>query len=896
MAAHGSDSSETPSRTRRTTRRIRRTDDEATAAPAASEDVVADAEATEAPRRRTRRTRTTEETEEAAPAPAPARPRRSRSESARSEAPAEEAPRESKRESSKSEGSSRSSRSTSERSRAERSREESSDDSSFGEGLLEAMEVETPKRGRRREEPAAAPASESRRAEPRAESRDEDAPRRTRRSPRSRTSESPEPEAPVRNENAHDREWFEREPLDFDADVPPERSASRESEERPNGERRPEGQEGYRGRRERGPFGRRRGGEEAAGEARPDSGRGYAPQDDSGVDRDERSEGDAGDQGAGDRPSGRSYGEGGYRDQNAQGEGGGDFQGGRRRRRRRRRGGGDRGFGGEGFAPRGEGYAPREGQDRPPQDRPPQDRPGQDRPPQDRAGQERFNQDQGPEGAEGAEGDVEFFPGGASYGGNEGGPSYDQNRPYEGNRGYSQNRPNHQNQQNQNGPGGNRRRRRRGRGGEGQQNMPQQNGRRGNDSMQTSRRRTRGGQPGRGQQFQGQGRERVYRERSVPQHWHNNDAGGEVTGTFDGVLELHSKGFGFLRDPKKNYFAADADPFVTGALVEKYKLREGVMIHGGVGPGTRGQGPRLKTIETIDGRTPEEYAEIKHFDDLTPINPFEQIKLETGPKPVTMRVMDLLTPIGKGQRALIVAPPRSGKTMLLQDIADAVSANHPELHLIVVLIDERPEEVTELKRRVRGEVIASSMDRDVENHIRVSQLIFERAKRLVEAGGEVFVLLDSITRLGRAFNKGVNTGRTTQGGIDVRALDIPRKLFGTARRFDEGGSLTVVGTALIDTGSKGDEVIFQEFKGTGNMELVLSRQLADRRIWPAMDISMSGTRREEKILPQDVLEGVTMLRRSLVTLNPVEAMEQLIRTLERFPSNKEFLAKVRTML
>ncbi|MCC7425126.1 MAG: transcription termination factor Rho [Planctomycetaceae bacterium] len=716
-----------------------------------------------------------------------------------------------------------------------------------------------------------------------------------RRPSRSRGGESSEAEAPVRVENLHDREWFEREPLDFDADVSSERSANRESEERPNGERRPEGQEGYRGRRERGPFGRRRGGGDSAGEERPASGRGYASQDDSGADRGERSEGDAGDfgdrgafgeQGAGDRPAGSGYGEGGYRDQGSreQGEGGGEFrEGGRRRRRRRRRGGGgDRGFGGEGYAPRGEGYAPREGQDRPPQDRP-----AQDRADQERFGQERFSQEQGPEGAEGAEGGVEFFPGGASYGGNEGG-GFDQSRPYEGQRGYSQNR------QNQQGPGGGRRRRRRGRGGDGQQNMPQQGGRRGNESMQMSRRRTRGGQGGRGQ-FQGQGRDRVYRERNVPQHW-QNDTGGEVTGTYDGVLELHSKGFGFLRDPKKNYFAQDADPFVPAQLIEKYKLREGVLIHGGIGPGVRGQGPRLRTVETIDGRTPEEYALIKDFDELTPINPFEHIKLETGPRPITMRVMDLLTPIGKGQRALIVAPPRSGKTMLLQDIADAVSANHPELHLIVVLIDERPEEVTELKRRVRGEVIASSMDRDVENHIRVSQLIFERAKRLAEAGKEVFVLLDSITRLGRAFNKGVNTGRTTQGGIDVRALDIPRKLFGTARRFDEGGSLTVVGTALIDTGSKGDEVIFQEFKGTGNMELVLSRQLADRRIWPAMDISMSGTRREEKILPPDVLEGVTMLRRSLVTLNPVEAMETLIRTLERFPTNKEFLAKVRNLL
>jgi len=418
------------------------------------------------------------------------------------------------------------------------------------------------------------------------------------------------------------------------------------------------------------------------------------------------------------------------------------------------------------------------------------------------------------------------------------------------------------------------------------------NQRRGQGSYGRDQYQNRGPYQGNRDQYN-RGPDRGYNRQSTPS---GNEPVGEVTGTFDGVLELHPKGFGFLRDPKRNYLAQDSDPFVSSTLIEKHRLREGVMIHGEVGPGTRGQGPRLKSVESIDGFLPEDYLDIKNFDDLTPINPFEQIKLERGARPVTMRVMDLLTPIGKGQRALIVAPPRSGKTMLMQDIADSVTENHPELHLIVVLIDERPEEVTEMRRRVRGEVIASSMDRDVENHIRVSQLIFERAKRLTEEGKEVFVLLDSITRLGRAFNKGVNTGRTTQGGIDVRALDIPRKLFGTARRFDEGGSLTVDGTALIDTGSKGDEVIFQEFKGTGNMELVLSRDLADRRIWPAMDISMSGTRREEKILSPEVLDGVTALRRSLVTMNPVEAMEQLIKTLERFPTNAEFLARVRNIL
>jgi transcription termination factor Rho len=373
--------------------------------------------------------------------------------------------------------------------------------------------------------------------------------------------------------------------------------------------------------------------------------------------------------------------------------------------------------------------------------------------------------------------------------------------------------------------------------------------------------------------------------------------GQEVSGAAEGVLELHPKGYGFLRDIKRDYGAQDTDPFVSSSLIEKYNLRPGLLIVGDVGPGTNSQGPRLRSIESVDGRTLDEYAKIKHFDELTAINPFEQIKLETAPQPVSMRVMDLLTPIGKGQRALIVAPPRTGKTILLQQIAEAVSRNHPEVHLIVLLIDERPEEVTEMRRNVRGEVIASSMDRDVESHVRTSQLIMERAKRIAESGGEVFVLLDSITRTARAFNKWVgNTGRTMSGGLDVKAMDIPKKMFGTARRFDEGGSLTVAATALIDTGSRMDEVIFQEFKGTGNMEMVLSRDLADRRIWPSIDITLSGTRREEKILPPETLESVVMLRRSLVAMSPVEAMEQLIKTLQRFPTNTEFLAKVKSVL
>jgi len=399
----------------------------------------------------------------------------------------------------------------------------------------------------------------------------------------------------------------------------------------------------------------------------------------------------------------------------------------------------------------------------------------------------------------------------------------------------------------------------------------------------------RGGRPPRGRQM------------GPPQarSTHAPRTNGQETpgGITEGVLELHPKGYGFLRDIKKDYAAQETDPFVSSSLIEKYSLRPGILIRGDVGPGSNSQGPRLRSIDLVDGRSLEDYAKIKKFDELTAINPFEHIKLETAPQPISMRVMDLLTPIGKGQRALIVAPPRTGKTILLQQIAEAVSRNHPEIHLIVLLIDERPEEVTEMRRNVHGEVIASSMDRDVESHVRTSQLIMERAKRIAESGGEVFVLLDSITRTARAFNKWVgNTGRTMSGGLDVKAMDIPKKMFGTARRFDEGGSLTVAATALIDTGSRMDEVIFQEFKGTGNMEMVLSRDLADRRIWPSIDITLSGTRREEKILPAEALESIVMLRRSLVSMSPVEAMEQLIKTLQRFPTNKEFLAKVKSVL
>jgi transcription termination factor Rho len=357
-----------------------------------------------------------------------------------------------------------------------------------------------------------------------------------------------------------------------------------------------------------------------------------------------------------------------------------------------------------------------------------------------------------------------------------------------------------------------------------------------------------------------------------------------------GVLEMHPNGYGFLRDPTNNYMREMTDPFVPGSMIEKYGLREGVHIKGMVQGPRRNQGPRLREILDVDGMPPEEYKNVKGFDELTPINPEYWLKLEVGQEPLTTRVMDLLTPLGKGQRALIVAPPRTGKTILLQHISLGISTNYPGVKLIVLLIDERPEEVTDMRRAVNGEVVASSLDREIESHVRLSQLVVERCKRLAEMGKDVVLLLDSITRLARAFNKWVgNTGRTMSGGVDIKAMDIPKKLFATARLFEEGGSLTIVGTALIDTGSRMDELIFQEFKGTGNMELVLDRKLADRRVWPAIDISQSGTRREEKLLPPDMLHSITMLRRTLSTMHPVDAMEQLTQKLAKFKSNKEFI-------
>jgi transcription termination factor Rho len=363
--------------------------------------------------------------------------------------------------------------------------------------------------------------------------------------------------------------------------------------------------------------------------------------------------------------------------------------------------------------------------------------------------------------------------------------------------------------------------------------------------------------------------------------------------TTQGVLELHPKGFGFLRNPARHYVAQPSDVYVPAPLVQRFSLREGLLVGGAAEPPRKGSGPRLTSIEQIEGAEPKKFA-LRDFDELTPIDPHEKINLEYGPEPLTTRVMDLFTPIGKGQRGLIVAPPRVGKTILLQHVAQAVSKNHPDMHLIVLLIDERPEEVTEMRRTIRGEVIASSSDRDANSHVRTAELVMERAKRLAESGKQAFVLLDSLTRLARAYNKTTaNGGRTMSGGLDSRALEVPKRLFGAARVFEEGGSLTVLGTALVETGSRMDDVIFEEFKGTGNMELVLDRKLADRRIYPAIDLGASGTRKEERLLHPDVLRKVQLMRRHLMDLPTVQAMETLLLQLSKAPTNQVFLDRMK---
>jgi transcription termination factor Rho len=360
-----------------------------------------------------------------------------------------------------------------------------------------------------------------------------------------------------------------------------------------------------------------------------------------------------------------------------------------------------------------------------------------------------------------------------------------------------------------------------------------------------------------------------------------------------GYLEISEKGFGFLRSAENHFQPKPTDIFVTPDTIKKNFLREGCFVEGPTQPPHRGSSPQLKEVQKVNEMPFSEYTKAMRFENLTTIDPTEKFRLETTPDLIETRIIDLVTPIGKGTRGLIVAPPRTGKTTILKQIANAVTTNHPEVHTLVLLIDERPEEVTDFQRSVKAEVIASSNDMDLETHVRLSRFIIERCRRMVEAGRDVFVLLDSITRVARAYNSvHGGSGRTMTGGVDARALEIPRKMFASARKIEEGGSLTILATALVDTGSRMDELIFQEFKGTGNMELILDRKLSDRRLFPALDIPKSGTRKEEKLFPKHQIEAIRKLRRTMVDLNPVEAMETLIAALKKHKTNEELLSKL----
>ena len=360
-----------------------------------------------------------------------------------------------------------------------------------------------------------------------------------------------------------------------------------------------------------------------------------------------------------------------------------------------------------------------------------------------------------------------------------------------------------------------------------------------------------------------------------------------------GYLEISEKGFGFLRSPAHHYQPKPTDIFVTPDTIKKNFLREGCLVEGPTQPPHRGTSPQLKDVDKVNSMPFQEYTRAMRFENLTTIDPIEKFRLETTPDILETRIIDLVTPIGKGTRGLIVAPPRTGKTTILKQIANAVATNHPEVHCMVLLIDERPEEVTDFQRSVKAEVVASSNDQDLETHVRLSRFMIERCRRMVEAGKDVFVLLDSITRVARAYNSvHGGSGRTMTGGVDARALEIPRKMFAAARKIEEGGSLTILATALVDTGSRMDELIFQEFKGTGNMELILDRKLSDRRLFPAIDIPKSGTRKEEKLFEGKHLEAIRKLRRTLVDLNPIEAMETLLAACKKHKTNDELLSKL----
>ncbi len=359
----------------------------------------------------------------------------------------------------------------------------------------------------------------------------------------------------------------------------------------------------------------------------------------------------------------------------------------------------------------------------------------------------------------------------------------------------------------------------------------------------------------------------------------------------EGVLEVLPDGFGFLRAPDYNYLAGPDDIYVSPSQIRKFDLHTGDTVAGQIRPPKEGERYfALIKVEAVNFEPPARGKERIFFENLTPLYPQEKIKLEADPENLTTRVMDLMTPLGKGQRALIVAAPRTGKTMVLQAIANSITTNHPEIYLIVLLIDERPEEVTDMQRSVRGEVISSTFDEPAQRHVQVAEMVIEKAKRLVEHKKDVVILLDSVTRLARAYNTIVPaSGKVLSGGVDSNALQRPKRFFGAARNIEEGGSLTIIATALVDTGSRMDEVIFEEFKGTGNSEVHLDRKLADRRVFPAIDIQKSGTRKEELLMSKEDLNRVYVLRRVLTPLSPVEAMELLLSKMGKTKTNSDFL-------
>jgi len=362
----------------------------------------------------------------------------------------------------------------------------------------------------------------------------------------------------------------------------------------------------------------------------------------------------------------------------------------------------------------------------------------------------------------------------------------------------------------------------------------------------------------------------------------------------EGVLEILPDGFGFLRSPDSNYLPGPDDMYVSPSQIRRFSLKTGDTVSGQIRPPKDGERYfALLKVENINYEDPEAAADKILFDNMTPLYPTERIQLETDPDNFSTRIMDLMTPIGKGQRGLIVSPPRTGKTMLLKDIANAVTKNDREIHKIVLLIDERPEEVTDMARSVEAEVISSTFDEPPQRHVQVAEMVLEKSKRLIEHKKDVLILLDSITRLARAYNTVVPpSGKILSGGVDSNALHRPKRFFGAARNLEEGGSLTIIATALIDTGSRMDEVIFEEFKGTGNMEVNLDRKLSDRRIFPALDINRSGTRKEELLIEKEDLNRIWILRKVLAPLTPVDSIEFLIEKMKGTKNNKEFLASM----